>query len=165
MANTEVILRTKIDKLGVEADVVKVRRGYARNFLIPQGKAFEATKGNLRHLESLKAARAEREAAEFAEAQRIASKLKRVKFNTELATGETGKAFGSITVVDLVALVEGQTGVKLDRHDIKLDKPIKTTGKHNVTVRLHPEVLFDLRVFVNDKEDEAAEEGAEETEG
>ena len=162
MALTEVILREKIQGLGSESDIVKVRRGYARNFLLPQGKAYEATKGNLRQIESLKAARAQREADELAAAEKLASKIKRKKFNLTLATGSTGKAFGSITVMDLVKAVKEAAGEDIDRHAIKLEAPIKTTGKFNVPVRIHPDVLFELRVFVEaeggDEEEEVAEE-------
>jgi len=79
MATTDVILRTKIDNLGAEADVVSVKRGFARNFLIPKGKAYEATKGNLRNIEQLKKSRAEREAQELNDAQALSSKLKKMK--------------------------------------------------------------------------------------
>jgi len=149
MAYTEVILREKIINLGAEADVVKVRRGYARNFLLPQGKAYEATKGNLRQIEALKIARAQREGEELQEAEKVASKIRRVKFNLELATGEQGKAFGSITVNDLVKAIEEETGEKIDRHAIELEKPIKNTGSFDIPVKLHPDVTFELRLFVN----------------
>ena len=166
MANTEVILREKIESLGAEADVVKVRRGYARNFLIPEGKAFEATKGNLRHIESLKEARARREADELNAAEAQASKVKRQKIVLELATGEQGKAFGSITINDLVKAIEEKCGEKIDRHAIKLEKPIKNTGRFDIPVKLHPEVEFDLRLTVEAKggEEDADAEAAEETE-
>tara|TARA_R110002096_G_scaffold403766_3_gene601345 strand:- start:50456 stop:50938 length:483 start_codon:yes stop_codon:yes gene_type:complete len=151
MSNTKIILREKIKGLGAEADVVQVRHGYARNFLIPQGKAFEATKGNLRQIESLKATRAKREAEELNAAEKLSSKIKRTKINLELATGETGKAFGSITVIDLVKAIEEQAGETIDRHTIELDKPIKTTGSFDIPVKLHPDVSFQLRVKVEAK--------------
>ena len=88
MATTEVILREKITGLGSEADVVKVKAGYARNYLIPKGKAFEATKGNLRNLESLQAKRAQRETEELAEAQELAGKISRLKPKFTLETGD-----------------------------------------------------------------------------
>ncbi|MFT5467754.1 MAG: large subunit ribosomal protein L9 [Verrucomicrobiales bacterium] len=160
MAHTEVILREKITNLGAEADVVKVRRGYARNFLLPQGKAFEATKGNLRNIESLKIARGRREAEEMAQAESQASKIKRQKFVLELATGEQGKAFGSITVNDLVKAVAEKTGIDIDRHAIKLDKPIKSTGKFDIPVKLHADVEFDLRLTVEAKGGEKAADDA-----
>lgn len=161
MAQMEVILKTKVAGLGAEADVVSVRRGFGRNFLIPQGKAYEATKPNLRHMETLKRQRAEREAKEMADAEKIVSKIKKLKLKLELATGQGGKAFGSITVNDLVAAVKDHSGIELDRHTIKLDKPIKATGKFDVPVKLHPEISVDLRLTVVAKGDEGQDEAAE----
>lgn len=148
MAQTEVILRKKIANLGAEADVVTVRRGYARNFLIPEGKAFEATKGNLRHVAALEEARGRREAEELTTAEAQAGKIKRQRFTLELATGEHGKAFGSITVNDLVKAIAEQTGETIDRHAITLEKPIKNTGKFDIPIKLHADVTFDLRLTV-----------------
>lgn len=148
MAHTEVILREHIKGLGAEADVVKVRSGFARNFLIPQGKAYEATAGNLRQIETLKTVRATREAEERNNAERVASKLKRIKFKVELQTGDIGKTFGAVTVADIVKLVQDQTGELLDRHQVQLAHPIKNTGNFDIPVRLHPEVSFELRLRV-----------------
>src|SRR5436305_10928225 len=97
MATTEVILTTNIPGLGAEADVVKVRSGYARNFLLPQGRAFEVTSSTLRKLDHLKAKRAEREARELNEAEEIARRINKSRLIFTLETGETGKAFGTIT--------------------------------------------------------------------
>ena len=157
MATTQVILKEKIKGLGAEADVVKVRRGYARNFLVPVGKAYEATKGNLRHIENLKKVRAKREADELAEAEKTASKLKKVKLKMTLATGATGKAFGSITTIDIAKALEEQSKITLDRHQIQLEKPIKTTGKHEVNVKLLGDVTCFIRI---DVAAEGAPEGA-----
>ena len=148
MAHTEVILREKVINLGSEGDVVRVRRGFARNFLVPHGKAFEATKGNLRNLESLKKRRAEREAAEKADAEKIASKIKRVKLELELQTGGSGKAFGSISLNDVVKALEEKIGEKVDRHLIHMEKPIKSTGQFDIPVKLHPEVSADIKLVV-----------------
>lgn len=148
MAHTEVILREKVINLGSEGDVVRVRRGYARNFLVPQGKAFEATKGNLRNLEALKKKRAEREAAELADAEKIASKIKRVKLELELQTGASGKAFGSISLNDVVKALEEKIGEKIDRHLIQMEKPIKSTGQFDIPVKLHAQVTVDIKMVV-----------------
>ena len=104
MAATEVILREKIHGLGAEADVVKVKAGFARNFLIPTGKAYEATKGNLNQIENLNKARAAREAAELAEAHELAGKIGRLKPKFTLEIGANGKAFGSVTSIDTTRL-------------------------------------------------------------
>jgi large subunit ribosomal protein L9 len=162
MANVQVILKEKIKGLGAEADVVNVKRGFARNFLVPQGKAYEATRGNLRHVANLKAIRAEREAKELQEAEKTASKLKKLKLKLTLQTGQGGKAFGSITTIDIAkAVAESAAKVELDRHQIQLDKPIKNTGSFEVPVKLHADVNCFLRVNVvaeGSEEGEAAEE-------
>lgn len=148
MASVEVILKEKIKGLGAEADVVKVKRGFARNFLVPQGKAYEASAGNLRHLNHLKALRAEREAKELTEAEKTASKLKKIKLNLTLQTGQAGKAFGSVTTIDIAKAVLDVAKVELDRHQIQLERPIKATGSFEVPVKLHAEVSCFLRVNV-----------------
>lgn len=161
MATTNVILRTKINNLGAEADVVSVKRGFARNFLIPKGKAFEATKGNLRNIESLKKSRALREADELSEATSLASKLKKMKLVLELSIGEGGKAFGSITTKDIVEAIQAKSKrTVLDRHQLDLDKPIKSTGSFTIPVKLHAEVEATVTITVkaqDSEEDNAAE--------
>ena len=154
MATTEVILRTKITNLGAEADVVKVKSGFARNYLVPQGKAYEATDANKKHLEDLTAARAKRETEELAEAEKVSAKIKKLKPVFTLETGATGKSFGSVTNMDIHKKLE-EAGIDIDRHTIKLDKPIKTTGTHEVDVKLHSEVSCFLRLEVRGTEDEA----------
>jgi large subunit ribosomal protein L9 len=167
MANVEVILKEKIKGLGAEADVVKVKRGFARNFLVPQGKAFEASAGNLRHLNHLKSLRAEREAKELQEAEKVASKLKKLKLKLTLQTGQGGKAFGSITTIDIAkAVAESSAKVELDRHQIQLDKPIKNTGNFEVPVKLHGEVSCFLKLSVTAADGETSgEEEASDSEG
>ena len=140
MANAQVILKEKIEGLGAEADVVKVRAGYARNFLIPQGKAFEASKSNLRHVQALKTSRAAREAAELVGLQEIAVKIAKLKPKFTLSTGQGGKAFGSVTSIDIHKELEA-AGIIIDRHTIELEKPVKKSGKTEVQIRLHPEVI------------------------
>ncbi len=154
MAHAQVILKEKIDGLGVEADVVKVRAGYARNFLIPQGKAYEASKSNLRHLEALKVERSRREAEELAAAQEVATKISKLKPKFTLSTGQGGKAFGSVTNIDIHKELEA-AGIVVDRHAIELEKPVKKSGKTEVSVRLHPQVVATLTINVEAGEEEA----------
>lgn len=156
MATAQVILREKIEGLGAEADVVKVRAGYARNFLIPQGKAYEATRSNLRHVEKLKASRAQREAEELDAAQALATKISKLRPKFTLELGQGGKAFGSVTSMDIHKELEA-AGVSLDRHAIELEKPIKTSGKHEVVVRIHPQVSTTITVNVEATGEEATE--------
>jgi large subunit ribosomal protein L9 len=152
MATTKVILKEKIQNHGAEGDVVKVRAGFARNFLLPRGKAYEATQNNLRHLEALQKARAEREAAERVEAEKIATKLRNLKLKLTLATGQGGKAFGSISALDIQNAIEEQAKVKLEKHQVDLEKPIKSTGKFEITVKVHADVeaIVNLNVVSSD---------------
>jgi large subunit ribosomal protein L9 len=148
MANAQVILKEKIEGLGAEADVVKVRAGYARNFLIPQGKAFEANRSNLRHVEALKASRAAREAEELIVLKELAAKISKLKPKFVLSTGQGGKAFGSVTSIDIHKELEA-AGIIIDRHAIELDKPVKKSGKTEVQIRLHPEAIATLTISVD----------------
>ena len=154
MATTEVILREKLESLGAEADVVTVKRGFARNFLIPHGKAYEATKANRRHIERLKEARARREAEEFQEAEKKATKLRKIKLTLELAIGQGGKAFGSVTINDILEAIKSRTKLDIDRHAVEIDGPIKTTGVYDVPVKLHSDVIVTIPLKVKAKEDE-----------
>ena len=123
MPTTEIILTEKVYNLGAEADVVKVKAGYARNFLIPQGKALEVTPTTLRRLNILKAKRAEREAKEMNDAQEVARKISKIKLEIELETGETGKAFGSVTAADIAQKLQAALGggIEIDRHKIEVN--------------------------------------------
>jgi large subunit ribosomal protein L9 len=165
MPTVEVILKQQIKELGAEADIVKVKAGYARNFLVPNGMALEATAGNRNSLKALKARRAEREAKELTEAETVASKLKKVTLKLTLKTGADGKAFGSVTALDVArALAEqGPKGLNLDRHAIHLEKSIKQTGKFEVPVRLHPQVTTSLKVHVAAESDQGAETAEDKT--
>jgi large subunit ribosomal protein L9 len=154
MSTIQLILKEKIDGLGVEADVVKVKRGYAVNFLLPSGKAYPATKGHLRHLEALQRKRSEREARELQDATDIAAKIKRARVTLELATGSSGKAFGSVTNMDLAEALAAK-GIEIDRHTIDLKKPIKNTGDFDVAIKIHPDVEATLQFKVKAKADES----------
>jgi large subunit ribosomal protein L9 len=156
MANTEVLLIENIPGLGAEADIVKVRAGYARNFLIPEGKANEVTPVTLRKINMLKAKRAEREARELNEAEDLARKINKLKLVFTLETGSTGKAFGSVTAADIAKRLKGELGgIDIDRHRIVLDQPIKGTGTHEIAIKLHADVAAKLNLTVKSAVEEA----------
>jgi large subunit ribosomal protein L9 len=144
MPLTELILTENVPGLGAEADVVKVRRGYARNYLLPRGMAYEVTPAALRQLNVLKQKRAEREARELSEAEELARRIGKTRFVFTLETGETGKAFGSVTAQDIVNRLKNEVGTEIDRHKIVLERPIKDTGEHEVAIKLHHEVTAQL---------------------
>ena len=140
MPTTELILIENVPGLGAEADVVKVRRGYARNYLLPRGKAHEVTPASLRQLDALKAKRAEREARELNEAEELARRIGKARVTFTLETGETGKAFGSVTAQDIVNRLKNELGAEIDRHKVVLERPIKDTGEHEVSIKLHHDI-------------------------
>jgi large subunit ribosomal protein L9 len=148
MAESEIILKENVPGLGAEADIVSVRRGYARNFLIPTGKAYEVTPTNLKRLNRLKAKRAEREAAELNEAEELARKINKLKLEFVLETGETGRAFGSVTAKDIEDKLRSGSNIDLDRHRIQPDRPIKESGEQEVPVRLHATVTATLKLEI-----------------
>jgi large subunit ribosomal protein L9 len=152
MPSTEVILTENVPGLGAEADVVKVRRGYARNYLLPRGKAYEVTPAALRQLDNLKKKRAEREARELNEAEELARRIGKLRVTFTLATGETGKAFGSVTTQDIVNRLKNEIGQEIDRHKIVLDGPIKDTGEHEVAIKLHHDVTAHFKFDVKSAE-------------
>ena len=166
MPTTELILTENVPGLGAEADVVKVRRGYARNYLLPHGKAYEVTPAALRQIENLKKKRAEREAREVNEAEELARRIGKFHVTFTLATGETGKAFGSVTAQDIANRIKNELGVEIDRHKIMLDRHIKDTGEHEVQIKLHHDLTATFAFNVKSAAAEApkAEEAAAEPE-
>jgi large subunit ribosomal protein L9 len=145
----EVILKTKVEGLGSEADIVSVKPGYARNFLIPKDFAAPATNATKRQIEELRRKRAEREAKELNEAQELAGKLGKLKLVFTLEAGEgQEKSFGSVTNQDIANKLK-EAGYEIDRRKIDLSKPIKDTCDHEVTVKLSPDVQATLNVVVN----------------
>ncbi|MBW3656912.1 MAG: 50S ribosomal protein L9 [Gemmatimonadetes bacterium] len=143
----QVILRDRLENLGEVGDVVDVRPGYARNYLIPKGLAYEATKANVRRIEAEKAAQARREGETLNEARQRASAIEGVSLTFHARAGQEGKLFGSITSADIADKLAEQ-GVQIDRRTIELDEPIKSLGVTSVPVRLHPQVRPEIKVWV-----------------
>jgi large subunit ribosomal protein L9 len=143
MAYSEVLLVKPVDGLGGEGDQVKVRAGYARNFLLPRSIAVPLTTANRKQVEALKKRRAVREAEELTGAQALAKKLEKVSLAFAVKTGEGGKMFGAITAADIHDKIIA-AGVELDKKRIHLHTPVKTLGQHTVKVKLHSEVTVEL---------------------
>ena len=143
----EVILREDIKTLGRAGEMVRVKPGYARNYLLPQGLAYEATEGNKKRIAAETRVRTARNQAERDQAEREAATLRDVTVSLTRKAGEEGKLFGSITSQDIAEAL-GEQGHTIDRRRIELEHPIKTTGAHTVTLRLHPEVHAEVRVSV-----------------
>jgi large subunit ribosomal protein L9 len=143
----EVILREDINTLGKAGELVRVKPGYARNYLLPQGLAYEATEGNKKRIAAETRARTTRHQAERADAERAAATLSAVQLRLAGKAGEEGKLFGSVTAQDIADEL-GRQGHQVDRRRIELEHPIKTLGEHTVAVRLHPDVHAEVRVSV-----------------
>ena len=143
----EIILRQAVENLGKPGDVVKVKAGYARNYLLPHGLAYEATPGNLKRIQQerdrLEAAENERRTA----AQGVAEKLEQVSLTFSARVGEEGKLFGSVTAADVAQQLEAQ-GFHVEKRQIDLHEPIKALGVYRVPIRLHADVKPEVRVWV-----------------
>ncbi len=143
MAHTEVLLLKPLENLGAEGDQVKVRVGYARNYLYPQKLAVPLTQANRKHVDALKKRRAEREIQEVNGAKEVAAKLEKLALAFAVKTGEGGKMFGAITAADLHKKFE-ESGILIDKRKIHLHTPAKTLGKHEVKIKLHHDISVDL---------------------
>jgi large subunit ribosomal protein L9 len=143
MAHSEVLLLKPVDGLGAEGDQVKVRAGYARNFLLPQGKAVPLTVSNRKQVDALKKARAIRESKELDGAQELAKQLEKTSIAVAVKTGEGGKLFGAVTTNDIHDKLTA-AGLQIEKRRIHLGLPVKTLGKHEVKIKLHPDVTVDL---------------------
>jgi large subunit ribosomal protein L9 len=150
----EVILLERIAKLGQMGDVVRVKDGFGRNFLLPQGKALRATKENRVRFDSMKAELETRNLERRGEAEKVAEKLNGKSFTVVRQAADTGQLYGSVSSRDIVTLL-GENGFKVDRAQIALNAPIKTIGIHPVPVALHPEVDTTITVTVARSADEA----------
>lgn len=143
MSYREVLLIKPVEGLGAEGDHVRVRAGYARNYLLPQAIAMPLTRANRKQVEALKKRRALREAQELTGAQALAEKLAKTRLAFAVKTGEGGKMFGAVTASDVHERL-AQSGLELDKRKIHLFTPVKTLGQHTVKIKLHPEVAVEL---------------------
>jgi large subunit ribosomal protein L9 len=144
---THVLLQADVDNLGTGGEVVKVRPGFARNYLLPRGLAVPATSGNLARVEELKKAAAARKNQEIAAAQELAKKLEGSSVKIARSFGDEGKMYGSVTSKDIVEAFE-KAGLTFDRKQIQLAEPIKTLGTAEVPLKLHSTVSITLKVEV-----------------
>jgi large subunit ribosomal protein L9 len=143
----KVILQREVDKLGAPGDVVEVKDGYARNFLIPRGLAAPATKGGMRHADRLRSAHQTRVQKAVTEARAVADRIGATPLRIPARAGEDGRLFGSVTAADVAdALVAA--GAAVDRKHVRLEEPIRSVGTHDVTIHLHPDVNATVTVEV-----------------
>lgn len=165
MATTTILLREDIDNLGGRGEIVKVKSGYARNFLLPKGLALLATKGNIKQVEQERAALLKKAAQDRETAEAQAEQMGDITLTFERKTGDGGHLFGSVTSMDIAGALQAK-GYEVDRRKINLKDVIKETGEYIVPVKLHREVTLNVPVIVKaegGEEVEAAAPAGEET--
>jgi large subunit ribosomal protein L9 len=144
----KLILTQEVAGLGAPGDVVEVKDGYGRNYLVPRGAAIRWTRGAEKQVSSIKRGRDVREIADLGSAQEAKGRLEGLQVTLPVKAGETGRLFGSVTGADIVAAVAKAGGPQVDKRRIEIGSPIKTVGAHQVTVRLHPEVAATVSLDV-----------------
>ena len=143
MAHTKVLLREDVDDLGARGEIVRVRSGYARNYLLPRNLAVEATAGNVKGIESERAALLKKEAKERASADAQSEQMSTLELEFRRKAGEQGALYGSVTSMDVAEALR-ERGYEIERHRIHLREPLKRVGEYTVPVRLHREVTICL---------------------
>ena len=147
MAHTKILLREDVDDLGARGEIVRVRAGYARNYLLPRKLAVEATTSNVKQIEQERAALLKKAANERATAEAQAEQVNKVVLEFKRKSGEQGALYGSVTSMDIAEALK-ERGYEIDRHRLHLREPIKRLGDFNVPLRLHRDVIVDLQVKV-----------------
>lgn len=143
----KVLLKNDVPKIGKKGELLEVKEGYARNFLIPNGLAIEATGGTMKQYEEEKKSQERKKAKEKEEAQALAAKIKGTTLTLRHKAGEEGRLFGSITSAEISEALK-QKGFDIDKKHVILDEPIRLVGKHDVKIKLHTEVTAPLHVEV-----------------
>jgi len=144
----KLILTHEVDNLGTPGDIVEVKDGYGRNFLMPRGFAVRWTKGAAKQIDSLKKARDVREVRDVTQAEQIRAQLEELTVRLTARAGDTGRLFGAVTVSDIAAAIKDAGGPEVDRRRIQVAQPIKVLGSHKVSVRVHDEVAATVHVDV-----------------
>ena len=144
----KIILTQEVTGLGAPGDVVEVKDGYGRNFLVPRGVAIRWTRGGEKQIVSIRRGREVREVRDLDHAKQIKGELESLKITLPVRAGTTGRLFGSITVTDIVEAIARAGGPQVDKRRVEVPSPIRTIGAHDVTVRLHPEVTAKVGVEV-----------------
>ena len=145
----KIVLRSDVDGVGKRGDVVDVADGHARNFLLPTGRAFVASANISAQASAMRRARDVADQRQREAAETIAQQLVSTPISVTARVGQGGRLFGSVTATDIVAAVETQNGITLDRHKLVIREPIRSVGTHEVGVRLHSDVEFALTVEVS----------------
>ncbi|MBS2964782.1 50S ribosomal protein L9 [Actinocrinis puniceicyclus] len=144
----KLILTHEVSNLGSPGDVVEVKDGYGRNYLLPRGFAIAWSKGAEKQIETIRKARKAREVRDLGHAQEIKNELEALNVRLSSRAGNSGRLFGAVTVADIATAVSKAGGPALDKRSIEIPTPIKTVGSHKVSVRLHPEVAASIGLTI-----------------
>ena len=136
----KLILTQEVSNLGAAGDVVEVKDGYGRNYLMPRGFAIRWTKGAEKQIDTIKKARSARDVRDAGQAEEIKAQLEGLTVQIKTQAGSTGRLFGAVTVADIADAVKAAGGPEIDKRRIQVDNPVKTLGSHQVKVKLHDEV-------------------------
>ncbi|MEY9965499.1 large subunit ribosomal protein L9 [Streptacidiphilus sp. MAP12-16] len=144
----KIILTNEVSGLGTAGDIVEVKDGYARNYLVPRGFAIRWTKGGQKDVDAIRRARKIHEIQTLEQANEVKAKLEAVSVKLAVRAGDAGRLFGSVTPSDVVAAIQAVDGPLVDKRRVEIGSPIKTTGAHQVTVKLHSDVVAKINVNV-----------------
>ncbi len=155
MRQVRVILRQDVQSLGIAGDLVSVKPGYARNYLVPQGKAIVATESNVRELEHHKRVVEAKLAKELQSLQAVRKHVEKIRLEVKARAGEEGKLFGSVTAMQIAELLKAE-GIEVDRRRVQIKEPIKALGDYKVPVKLHRDLVADVKLKVSPAEPDTA---------
>jgi large subunit ribosomal protein L9 len=147
MPHAQLLLLKPVENLGNEGDTIKVKPGFARNYLLPQGLAIPVTRANRKQIDALRDRAERRAASELEIAQKTAARLETIQVVFAVQTGPGGKMFGAVTAQDLIEKI-AENGVKLDKKQVSLYTPVKSLGRHSTRIKLHPEVTLEFEFEV-----------------
>ena len=157
----KIILKQNVEKIGQVGDVVEVSDGFARNFLIPRGKAISFTAGNFKQIEYLKKREIEQREGELKEVKELAEKINNISLEIKVKAGEEGKLFGSVTSKDIVETLLKEHGIELDKKKLNLKESLKKLGVHIVPVNLYKDIAPEIKVnLISDSASEQETEAA-----
>jgi len=144
----KLILTAAVDKLGLAGDVVEVKDGYGRNYLVPRGFAIRWTRGGEKQIEGIKRSRDAREIRDLDHAQQVRAELEGLNLQLPVRAGESGRLFGAVTPADVAAAIKKAGGPTVDKRAVEIAKPIKMVGSHTVGIKLHDAVTAHVQVSV-----------------
>jgi len=154
MPNMKVILLEDVPRLGKAGEVVEVKRGYGANYLLLQKKAEMVSKGKLKEIEGVQEQIRQKAAFQLKKAQDVRDKIQERPLTVHMKAGEGGKLYGAVTGIAVAKAIKAQMGIEIDRRDVTIPEPIKIIGTHTINVKLHPQVVADIRIDVEPEKSE-----------